>query len=84
MAQKVSELTEMLAATSIESWSPAAIPKIHAEMSNPTPVVTIVKEKFLQLSLSGKLMQNAERSKPWVLIGIDLWLHAGRWWLMKV
>jgi hypothetical protein len=84
MAQKIYELTEMLAATSIESRSPAAIPKIHAEMSNATPVVTIVKEKFLQLSLSEKLMQNAERSKPWVLIGIDLWLHAGRWWLMKV
>lgn len=84
MSQKLSELTEMLAATSIESRTPATIPKTHAETSNLTPVVTIIKERFLQLSLSEKLMQNAELSKPWVLIGIDLWLHAGRWWLMKV
>jgi hypothetical protein len=84
MAQQLSELAELLAATSIESRQTFTAPVKHGDASTVMPVVTIVKERFLQLSLSEKLMKNAERSRPWVLIGLDLWLQAGRWWLMKV
>jgi hypothetical protein len=84
MAQQLSELAELLAATSIESRQTFVAPAAHRDALSLTPVVTIVNDRFLQLSLSEKLMKNAECSRPWVLIGLDLWLHAGRWWLMKV
>jgi hypothetical protein len=85
MTQQLSELAELLAATSIDSTQTFIAPATHGDALNPTlPVVTIVKERFLQLSLSEKLMKNAECLRPWVLIGLDLWLQAGRWWLIKV
>ncbi|KAH7370918.1 hypothetical protein BKA65DRAFT_26170 [Rhexocercosporidium sp. MPI-PUGE-AT-0058] len=83
MAQQLSELAELLAATSIEPRQTFIAPVTNSNVLDITPVVTIVKERFLQLSLSEKLMKNAECSKPWVLIGLDLWLQAGRWWLIK-
>ena len=30
------------------------------------------------------LMKSAEISGPWAAIGIDQWIQAGRWWLLKV
>lgn len=38
----------------------------------------------LQLDLSLLFMAEAEANRPWLSIGIDAWIQAGRWWLMKV
>ena len=48
------------------------------------PVVSIVDEKMFQISLSQAFMKVAEHVRPWVAIGFEEWIQAGRWWLMKV
>ncbi|KAE9369869.1 hypothetical protein N431DRAFT_345022 [Stipitochalara longipes BDJ] len=47
------------------------------------PVVSIIDEKVFQISLSQAFMKSAERTRPWLAIGFDEWIQAGRWWLMK-
>jgi len=37
-----------------------------------------------KISFSRTLMKNAETSRPWKTIGIDQWIQAGRWWLLRV
>ena len=29
-------------------------------------------------------MKEAERFRPWLNIGFDDWMQAGKWWLIKV
>lgn len=72
MVQRISELTEILAATSVEPTLRSAIPVTQKDAQTVAPVITIGEERRLQVSLTEKLMQNAERSRPWVLTGIDL------------
>ena len=36
------------------------------------------------LALSQLFMPQAEIIQPWLSIGIDSWLQAGKWWLVKV
>jgi hypothetical protein len=52
--------------------------------SPETPIVSAVDGKVFQISLSQALMKEAERIRPWLTTGIDEWVKAGRWWLMKV
>jgi len=47
-------------------------------------LVSIVDEKMFQISLSQAFMKVAEHVRPWVAIGFEEWIQAGRWWLMKV
>jgi hypothetical protein len=34
--------------------------------------------------INAGLMKHAENFQPWSSIGIDRWIHAGWWWLLKV
>jgi hypothetical protein len=52
--------------------------------SPQAPVVSIVDEKMFQISLSQAFMKEAEMVRPWLATGLDEWIQAGRWWLMKV
>jgi hypothetical protein len=37
------------------------------------------------MELTDVFLQKAESdNRPWASIGIDSWLQAGQWWLMKV
>jgi hypothetical protein len=37
------------------------------------------------MELTNVFVQKAESdNRPWASIGIDSWLQAGQWWLMKV
>lgn len=47
-----------------------------------SPVIT---GAFTTPLLSAKLMMNAEIGRrKWSAIGVDEWIQAGRWWLLKV
>ena len=49
------------------------------------PVISMIEdEKTFQLSLSQAFMKEAERFRPWLNIGFDDWMQAGKWWLIKV
>jgi len=41
-------------------------------------------DEIFDLKLSATLRKNAEVSGRWPVIGIDLWIQAGRWWLLRV
>lgn len=41
--------------------------------------------KLTLLKLNAELMKEAEvGQRKWSAIGVDEWIQAGRWWLMKV
>lgn len=48
------------------------------------PVISTVEGKAFQITLSQQFLREAERVRPWRAIGLDEWIQAGRWWLMKV
>jgi hypothetical protein len=48
------------------------------------PVLSVVEDEFIKMSLSATLMKNAEIVQPWGTIGVDRWIQAGKWWLLKV
>jgi hypothetical protein len=48
------------------------------------PLVSVVEDEIFKISLSTTLMKNAEVFQPWSTIGVDQWIQAGKWWLMKV
>lgn len=56
--------------------------------SSGHPTLTVVDaktSKILILQLNAALMKNAEvGQRKWSSIGVDEWIQAGRWWLMKV
>lgn len=56
--------------------------------SSGHPTLTVVDaktSKILILQLNAALMKNAEAGqRKWSSIGVDEWIQAGRWWLMKV
>ncbi len=37
----------------------------------------------MSTTLSASLMTNAEASQPWNTIGVDQWIGAGQWWLLR-
>jgi hypothetical protein len=49
------------------------------------PMLTAPLDPNTQIELTNIFLQKAEvDNHPWASIGIDNWLQAGRWWLMKV
>jgi hypothetical protein len=48
------------------------------------PVVSTFEEKIFQITLSQEFLKEAERNRSWLATGLDDWIRAGRWWLMKV
>ena len=48
------------------------------------PSLSVVDDEVFKASLSAALMRNAEISQPWSTIGVDIWIEAGRWWLLRV
>ncbi|KAA8911289.1 ankyrin repeat-containing domain protein [Sphaerosporella brunnea] len=38
---------------------------------------------LIRISMSQRFMKVAEVSQSWSAIGIEDWIHAGRWWLLK-
>lgn len=50
-----------------------------------TPIISGVNRAFKTPLLSAELMKNAEVGRRrWSAIGVDEWIQAGRWWLLKV
>lgn len=50
-----------------------------------SPAVSGVSGAFKTPLLSAELMKNAEIGhRRWSSIGVDEWIQAGRWWLLKV
>ncbi|RFU73705.1 hypothetical protein TARUN_8545 [Trichoderma arundinaceum] len=48
------------------------------------PLLTAPLDPDIVLELTNIFLQKAESdNRPWASIGIDDWLQAGRWWLMK-
>lgn len=57
-----------------------------ASSEQPTLSIAHAKtSKILILQFNAALMRNAEvGQRRWSSIGVDEWIQAGRWWLMKV
>lgn len=58
-------------------------------VSNPAqrdlPMLTAPLHPDILMELTDVFLQKAESgNRPWASIGIDNWLQAGQWWLMKV
>lgn len=60
--------------------------KMDAHRSPEAPSIFMTGDsQFGSPLLNAVLMKNAESGKhTWVLIGVDEWIQAGRWWLLKV
>jgi hypothetical protein len=52
--------------------------------SSKLPLVSVIDDDAFKVSLSAALMKHAEVLQPWRSIGVDQWIQAGRWWLLKV
>lgn len=48
------------------------------------PALSVVDDEVFKASLGAALMRNAETFQPWSTIGVDVWIEAGRWWLIRV
>ncbi|RPB07542.1 hypothetical protein P167DRAFT_495646 [Morchella conica CCBAS932] len=61
------------------------VQKFESQGSPEAPSISAVNDKALKKTLlSMKLMENAEVGKRrWSAIGVDEWIQAGRWWLLK-
>ncbi|MCJ1391760.1 hypothetical protein MMC18_004625 [Xylographa bjoerkii] len=51
--------------------------------SPAVPAISVVDGEVSQKSLSQALLKQAEKVRPWLASGIDEWIQAGSWWLMK-
>ncbi|KAL4994953.1 ankyrin repeat-containing domain protein [Aspergillus recurvatus] len=60
-----------------------AISGPETEHSSAAPLASIVTDEAFKLSFSETLMMHAEALQPWSTIGLDRWVRAGRWWLLK-
>lgn len=47
------------------------------------PLIAISPDQDFQIKVSQLFMSKAEADRPWLSFGIDVWMHAGRWWLHK-
>lgn len=81
--------------TSVGNSSLERVEKVNKEMTRDiegiksilsisieAPVISSIGgdgEKMFRISLSHAFMRNAEAKRPWLAIGFDEWLHAGRW-----
>lgn len=48
------------------------------------PVATSNVDEETQLEVSRIFLEKVEIERPWYSFGIDVWIHAGKWWLNKV
>ena len=55
-----------------------------AQQDNAVLSISAIDNDLEQASLSAAFMKNAEVSQSWRTISLDLWIEAGRWWLLKV
>ncbi|KAF8244580.1 hypothetical protein K440DRAFT_558303 [Wilcoxina mikolae CBS 423.85] len=53
------------------------------ETQTPRITNSMTGDELFDLKLSTTLMKNAEVSGRWASIGIDQWIQAGRWWLLR-
>ncbi|KAF8249029.1 ankyrin [Wilcoxina mikolae CBS 423.85] len=53
------------------------------DLSSPPTVTASVGDNLSKISFSQILMRNAEITSKWTSIGIEDWIRAGRWWLLK-
>lgn len=68
----------------IETFIQKADSQPTSESEDPT-ISCISDQAFKSPVLSAALMNNAEIGRRrWPSIGIDEWIQAGRWWLLKV
>lgn len=44
---------------------------------------TVTVDEHPHIDLSHLFMKEAEVSHPWLSIGIDNWIQAGKWWFLK-
>lgn len=60
--------------------------KLDAQSSPESPSISMTGNAgFGTPLLNAALMRNAESGKRrWASIGVDEWIQAGRWWLLKV
>ena len=54
-----------------------------ANVGSKSPALSAVDDDLMSTSLSASLMTNAEASQPWSTIGLDQWVGAGKWWLLR-
>ncbi|PNP86445.1 hypothetical protein FNYG_00147 [Fusarium nygamai] len=53
--------------------------------SHNAPVLKVPLTEQVRVELSAAFLRSAETdNRPWASIGIDDWLRAGKWWLLKV
>jgi hypothetical protein len=61
-----------------------AIAGPRTEHPSAAPLASFVTDEAFKFSFSETLMTYAEALQPWSTIGLDQWVRAGRWWLLKV
>lgn len=75
MSENISQIkTLMIASTSS--------PELNRSIPN-VPLITIGPDQDFQIKVSQLFMSKAEVARPWISYGIDVWMQAGRWWLLK-
>ncbi|KAL6718697.1 hypothetical protein ACLMJK_002931 [Lecanora helva] len=47
------------------------------------PSISLLDNESVGSALTARFMENAEAVQPWDTIGIDQWIEAGRWWLLR-
>lgn len=48
-------------------------------------VISVIEDdRVFAITLSATFMKNAEVGRGWSAIGLDEWIAAGTWWLLKV
>lgn len=53
--------------------------------SRENPLLKAPLQEEVRIELSAAFLRSAETgNRPWASIGIDDWLQAGKWWLLKV
>ncbi|KAI9772340.1 MAG: hypothetical protein M1840_001089 [Geoglossum simile] len=57
--------------------------RTQGNQSSEPPLVSVAGDEIFRISLSAALMKNAEVLQPWSAIGIEQWIQAGKWWLLK-
>lgn len=55
-----------------------------AQQRGVAPTISAMDDEADGASLGAAFMRNAEASQPWRTINLDLWIEAGRWWLIRV
>ena len=53
------------------------------KVSVPWLSFSAINDERSKISLSESLMNSAQVSQPWSMIGLDQWIEAGRWWFLR-